>query len=215
MSKPVLFGYFRSSAAYRVRAALAWKGIEYQTQPVHLAKGEHKSADYLDIQPQGLVPALQIDGHTLGQSMAILEYIEETRPDPALLPEDSAGRAAVRWMAGLIAADIHPVNNLRIANYLRGPLGQGEEAVLAWMRHWMAEGFTALEELVGFHGGLFCHGDAPSFADICLVPQMYNAQRFELDLGDFPRLVTIDARCRDLPAFAAAHPDRQVDSPAV
>ena len=214
MSKPVLFGYYRSSAAYRVRAALAWKGIECETRPVHLVRGEHKEADYLDIQPQGLVPALLIDGHTLGQSMAILEYLEETRPEPALLPPDAAGRAAVRWMAELIVADIHPINNLRVGSYLRGTLGQGEAAVQAWMRHWMAQGFEALEALVRTHGGLFCHGDAPSLADICLVPQMYNARRFELDLAHFPKLVTIDARCRDLPAFASAHPDRQVDCPA-
>jgi len=214
MSKPVLFGYYRSSAAYRVRAALAWKGIEYETRPVHLVKGEHRGDDYLDIQPQGLVPALLIDGHTLGQSMAILEYLEETHPDPALLPKDPAGRAKVRWMAELIAADIHPINNLRVGSYLRGVMGQGEEAVVSWMRHWMTQGFTALEELVRLHGGLFCHGDAPSLADICLVPQMYNARRFELDLADYPSLVTIDARCRDLPAFASAHPDRQVDCPA-
>jgi maleylacetoacetate isomerase len=213
MSKPVLFGYYRSSAAYRVRTALAWKGIEYESRPVHLVSGEHKSADYLDIQPQGLVPALRIDGHTLGQSMAILEYLEETHPEPALLPETPAGRATVRWMAELIVADIHPINNLRVGNYLRGTLGQTDEAVLAWMRHWMAEGLTALEELVRAYGGLFCHGDAPSLADICLVPQMYNARRFELNLAEFPRLVTIDARCRDLPAFASAHPDKQSDCP--
>lgn len=213
MSKPLLFGYYRSSAAYRVRAALAWKGIDFETRPVHLVKGEHKEADYLDIQPQGLVPALQIDGHILGQSMAILEYLEETRPEPALLPEDPAGRAKVRWMAELIVADIHPVNNLRIGAYLRNNLGQGDQVVAVWMRHWMEQGFIALEELVRLNGGLFCHGDAPSLADICLVPQMYNARRFDLDLTEFPTLVTIDARCRDLPAFASAHPDRQVDCP--
>ena len=214
MSKPVLFGYYRSSAAYRVRAALAWKGIDYESSPVHLVKGEHRQPDYLDLNPQGLVPALTIDGHTLGQSMAILEYLEETRPEPALLPDDAAGRAAVRWMAELVVADIHPINNLRVGSYLRGTLGLGDAAVLAWMRHWMAQGFEALETLVRTHGGLFCHGDAPSLADICLVPQMYNARRFELELTHFPKLVTIDARCRDLPAFASAHPDRQVDCPA-
>lgn len=214
MSKPVLFGYYRSSAAYRVRAALAWKGIDYDTRPIHLVKGEHKEAGYLDIQPQGLVPALLIDGHTLGQSMAILEYLEETRPEPALLPNDAAGRATVRWMAELVVADIHPINNLRVGSYLRGTLGQGDAAVLAWMHHWMVQGLEALETLVRTHGGLFCQGDAPSLADICLVPQMYNARRFELDLTPFPKLATIDARCRDLPAFASAHPDRQVDSPA-
>jgi len=214
MSKPVLFGYYRSSAAYRVRAALAWKGIDFETRPVHLVKGEHRLPDYLDLNPQGLVPVLSIDGHTLGQSMAILEYLEETRPEPSLLPAHAAGRAAVRWMAELVAADIHPINNLRVGTYLRGTLGQGEAAVLSWMHHWMAQGFEALETLVRTHGGLFCHGDAPSLADICLVPQMYNARRFDLDLTPFPKLVTIDARCRDLPAFASAHPDRQIDCPA-
>jgi maleylacetoacetate isomerase len=214
MSKPVLFGYYRSSAAYRVRAALAWKGIEFDTSPVHLVKGEHKAPDYLDIQPQGLVPALQIDGQTLGQSMAILEYLEETRPEPALLPGTPAGRATVRWMAELVVADIHPINNLRVGAYLRGTLGLADAAVVSWMHHWMVQGFDALETLVRTHGGLFCHGDAPSLADICLVPQMYNARRFDLDLSAYPKLVTIDARCRDLPAFASAHPDKQVDCPA-
>ena len=213
MTKPVLFGYFRSSAAYRVRIALAWKGIAFDTQPVHLVKGEQRAADYLDIQPQGLVPALRIDGHTLGQSMAILEYLEETRPEPALLPKDAAGRAIVRWMAELIVADTHPINNLRIGNYLRGTLGQDDSAVLAWMRHWMAQGFTALEKMVARHGGAYCHGDALSLADICLVPQMYNARRFELNLADFPALTAVDERCRALPAFVTAHPDNQADSP--
>lgn len=215
MSKPVLYGYFRSSAAYRVRSALAWKGIEYETRPIHLVKGEQRSDAYLDVNPQGLVPSLLIDGLTLGQSMAILEYLEETRPEPALLPADPAGRAAVRWMANLIAADIHPINNTRIGAYLRGSLGQTDATVQAWMRHWMTEGLDALEGLVGSYGGLFCHGDEPSLADLCLVPQMYNARRFEVDLSDYPKLVTIDARCRDLPAFASAHPDRQPDSPPV
>ena len=213
MSKPLLFGYFRSSAAYRVRIALAWKGIAFDTRPVHLAKGEQRAADYLGIQPQGLVPALRIDGHTLGQSMAILEYLEETRPEPALLPRDPAGRAVVRWMAELIVADIHPINNLRIGNYLRGILGQDDAAVQAWMRHWMAEGFQALEAMVSGHGGVYCRGDAVSLADLCLVPQMYNARRFELDLADFPALAAIDERCRALPAFASAHPDKQIDTP--
>lgn len=213
MTQPVLFGYYRSSAAYRVRAALAWKGISFETKPVHLVKGEQCAPDFLALNPQGLVPALQIDGHMLGQSMAILEYLEETRPEPALLPKDAFARGMVRWMTQLIVADIHPINNLRIGNYLRGPLGQGDEAVSVWMRHWMAEGFQALETLVGAHGGDHCFGDAASFADICLVPQMYNARRFGLELADFPRLTAIDAHCRTLPAFASAHPDAQVDTP--
>ncbi len=213
MSKPLLFGYFRSSAAYRVRIALAWKGIAFETKPVHLVKGEHRADDYLGVQPQGLVPALRIDGHTLGQSMAILEYLEETRPEPPLLPKDPAERAIVRWMAELIAADIHPVNNLRIGNYLRGTLGQDDAAVQIWMRHWMAQGFVALEKLVARHGGAFCHGDAVSLADLCLVPQMYNARRFGLELADFPALTAIDERCRALPAFDSADPTKQIDTP--
>jgi maleylpyruvate isomerase len=192
---------------------LAWKGIAFETRPVHLVKGEQRARDYLDLNPQGFVPALEIDGQVFGQSMAILEYLEETRPRPALLPKDAAGRAIVRWMTQLIVADIHPINNLRVGNYLRGPLGQGDEAVTSWMRHWMAEGFRALEALVATHGGVHCYGDALSFAEICLVPQIYNARRFGLELEDFPRLIAIDERCADLPAFAASHPDRQPDSP--
>lgn len=213
MTPPVLYGYFRSSAAYRVRTALAWKNIAFETRPVHLVKAEHRLPDYLALNPQGLVPVLQIDGQTLGQSAAILDYLEETRPEPALLPKDPAGRAMVRWMTQLIVADIHPINNLRIGNYLRGPLGQGDEAVSVWMRHWMAEGFQALETLVAAHGGVCCFGDEVGFADICLIPQMYNARRFGLELADFPRLTTIDNHCRALPAFASAHPDNQVDTP--
>ena len=213
MTKPLLFGYFRSSAAYRVRISLAWKGIEFDTRPVHLVKGEHRAADYLGIQPQGLVPALKIDGHTLGQSMAILEYLEETRPEPALLPKDPAARAMVRWMAELVVADIHPINNLRVGSYLRAHLGQDDSGVQVWMRHWMAEGFRALERLVAEHGGDFCHGDAVSLADLCLVPQMFNARRFGLELAEFPALTAVDERCRALPAFGSAHPDNQVDAP--
>ena len=213
MTLPVLYGYFRSSAAYRVRIALAWKNIAYETRPVHLVKKEQSAPDYLALNPQGLVPVLQIDGHTLGQSAAILEYLEETRPEPALLPKDPAGRALVRWMTQLVVADIHPINNLRVGKYLRGPLGQGDEAVTLWMRHWMEEGFRALEALAVEHGGAFCHGDAVSFADICLVPQMYNARRFGLELAEFPRLMAVDERCAELPAFIQSHPDNQVDSP--
>ena len=213
MNKPVLFGYYRSSAAYRVRIALAWKGVSFDTKPVHLAKGEQRAADYLDINPQGQVPALLIDSHVLAQSMAILEYLEETRPDPALLPKDAAARALVRWMAQLIVADVHPINNLRVGNYLRSSFGQGDEGVQAWMRHWMGEGFRALEKLVTVHGGDYCHGDALTLADVCLVPQMYNARRFALDLAEFPALTAIEERCQTLSCFASAHPDKQVDCP--
>jgi len=213
MSQPVLYGYFRSSAAYRVRIALAWKGIAFETHPLHLVKAEHRAPDYLKLNPQGQVPTLQIDGQTLGQSMAILDYLEETRPEPPLLPKLPAERAIARWMAQLIVADIHPINNLRIGSYLRGTLGQGDEGVQTWMHHWMAEGFAALETLVSAHGGTYCHGDAVSFADLCLVPQMYNARRFGLDLAPYPLITAIDERCRALPAFEAAHPDNQADTP--
>lgn len=213
MSQPVLYGYFRSSAAYRVRAALNFKGIAYETRAVHLVKGEHRDANFLDINPQGAVPALEIDGHVLAQSMAILEYLEETRPDPALLPKDAAGRGMVRWMTQLVVADIHPINNLRIGNYLRGTLGQGDEAVRTWMHHWMAEGFAALEALVARHGGDYCYGDGLTMADICLIPQIFNAHRFKLDLSPYPRLVAIEERCQALPCFVASHPGKQPDCP--
>ena len=213
MSQPVLYGYFRSSAAYRVRTALTFKGIAFETRPVHLVKGEHRAGVFLDLNPQGQVPALEIDGHVLAQSMAILEYLEETRPEPALLPKDAFGRALVRWMAQLVVADIHPINNLRIGTYLRGPLGQGDEAVRAWMHHWMAEGFAALEVLVARHGGEYCYGNSLTIADICLIPQIFNARRFKLDLAPYPRLLAVEEHCTTLPAFIAGHPENQPDCP--
>ncbi len=208
-----LHTYYRSSAAYRARIALALKGIDYEPAFVHLLKdgGQQRAPAYKALNPLGLIPTL-VDGEAVvPQSLAILEYLEETHPSPALLPADAAGRAQVRAMALTVACDIHPLNNLRVLNYLRGTLGQGEEAVKAWIVHWIIEGFTALEKMVA-DGGRFCWGDVPSFADICLVPQMFNARRFGLDLSAFPKLSAIDAHCQTLDAFKAAAPGNQPDA---
>ena len=211
-----LFSYYRSSAAYRVRIALNYKGIPHGTVPVHLTRdgGQQHSESYRELNPQGLVPALADDGHVIGQSLAIIEYLEETHPEPPLLPGDFAGRAQVRAMALGIACDIHPLNNLRVLNYLRGTLGQGDPQVAEWVRHWIGEGFKALEELACRHGDgrHYLHGDRVTLADVCLVPQMYNARRYYCDLTPHPALVAIDAHLTTLPAFAAARPDVQPDA---
>jgi len=209
-----LYTFWRSSAAYRVRIALALKGLAYETIAQHLIRQEHRSAAYLALNPQGLVPALA-DGATLiGQSLAIIEYLEETHPEPPLLPPDAVGRAQVRSMALAIACDIHPLNNTRVRNYLKGPLAQGEAAVEVWCRHWIAEGFHGLEELAARYStsGRHLYGDRVTLADVCLVPQMYNARRFKCDLTAFPRLAAIDAALTVLPAFAAARPEIQPDA---
>ncbi len=205
MSGVVLYDYWRSSAAYRVRIALGLKGIAYTAVPVDLVKGEQGDAGYKARNPQGLVPALEIDGQLLTQSMAIIDYLDATRPGPRLLPADPAARAGVLARALTIVADIHPLNNLRVLAYLRGPLGQDDAAVNAWYHHWILEGFAALEAQAGEQGLL--GGDAPDLADLCLVPQMANARRFDVPLAAFPRLVRIDAALRELPAFAAAAPE--------
>ena len=211
-----LFTYFRSSAAYRVRIVLNYKGIPHGTVPVHLVRdgGQQHSESYREVNPQGFVPALADDGHVFAQSLAIIEYLEETNPDPPLLPPDFAGRAIVRSMALGIACDIHPLNNLRVTNYLRGPLGQGDEAVAEWIRHWIGEGFKALEELARRHGDGRQHlyGGSVTLADVCLVPQMYNARRYYCDVTPYPALVAIDAHLTSLPAFAAARPEAQPDA---
>ncbi len=211
-----LFTYYRSSAAYRVRIALNYKGIPHGTVPVHLTRdgGQQHSESYRELNPQGLVPALADDGHVFGQSLAIIEYLEETHPEPPLLPPDFAGRAQVRAMTLLIACDIHPLNNLRVTNYLRGPLEQGDEPVAEWIRHWIGEGFRALEELARRHGDgrQYLYGDGVTLADVCLVPQMYNARRYYCDLTPYPALVAIDAHLTSLPAFAAARPEVQPDA---
>lgn len=208
-----LFGYFRSSAAYRVRIALNHKGLDYRQQPVSLVKGEQRGDDYLALNPQGLVPALLDGGVLLTQSLAICEYLDDAYPDtPALLPAVPALRALVRAVAQSIACDIHPLNNLRVLNYLKNELQQAEEARNAWYRHWVAEGFTALEPQLAATAGRYCFGDVPTLADVCLLPQIFNAQRFNVDMRAYPLLTAIAERLAQLPAFAAAHPSQQPDA---
>lgn len=210
-----LYGYFRSSAAYRVRIVLNLKGLSFEQTPVNLVKGEHHDGGYRAQNPQGLVPMLVTDhGVRLTQSLAICEYLEERHPRPALLPEDPEGRARVRALAQLVACEIHPLNNLRVLKHLTGELGLDEAAKLGWYRHWVHEGFTALEALLNRESGSgdFCHGDAPTLADACLVPQVYNAERFECDLEAYPRIRRITANARALEAFRRAAPGEQPDA---
>jgi maleylacetoacetate isomerase len=210
---PVLHGYYRSSAAFRVRIALALKGLEIQTVSHHLRKGEQRSPDYLALNPQGLVPALETQGAVLTQSMAIIEYLDETMPGSSLLPEDALGRARVRSMAQMVACDIHPIDNLRVLNYLRNELGQDEASVQRWFNHWIATGFDAIEIMLGEpQTGRFMHGDMPTLADICLIPQVVNAGNFQLDLTPYPRIRRIYDEAMALPAFADAVPSRQPDA---
>lgn len=208
-----LYGYFRSSAAYRVRIALNLKGLAYAQAPVSLLRGEQRGADYLALNPQGLVPALLDKGVLLTQSLAICEYLDEAYPDSArLLPDGAVGRAQVRAVAQAIACDIHPLNNLRVLNYLKAELGQGEDARGAWYRHWVATGFAALEQQLAASAGQYCFGDTPTLADVCLLPQVFNAQRFAVDMNAYPLLARIAANLDALPAFADAHPLRQPDA---
>jgi maleylacetoacetate isomerase len=211
-----LYTYWRSSAAYRVRIALALKGLPYASVPRHLLRdgGEHRRADYLAVNPQGLVPALDDDGFVLGQSLAICEYLDELQPEPPLLPGSARERATVRSMALVVACDVHPLNNLGVQRYLRGELGQPDEAVARWTRHWITRGFTALEALVARHStdGRHCHGDAVTLADVCLVPQVYNARRAGVDLAPFPRLLAASSYLESQPAFLAARPEAQPDA---
>jgi maleylacetoacetate isomerase len=211
-----LYSYFRSSAAYRVRIALNLKGLPYETVPVHLTRGggEQLAPAYRQLNPQALVPVLEDGGRVLTQSLAIIEYLEETHPQTPLLPKDPAGRARVRALALAVACDLHPLNNLRVLNYLTGPLGLGEDAKLAWYRHWIAEGLRALEaSLAGDRAtGRFCHGDAPGLADCCLVPQLANAHRVKCDVSPYPTLLRIEQSCQALEAFRRAAPGAQPDA---
>ena len=211
-----LYSYWRSSAAYRVRIALNLKGLDYETVPVSLAPGvaEHRGDAYRARNPQMLVPFLEDGDVATGQSQAIMEYLEEAYPEPPLLPKGRRERAEVRAFCNGICCDIHPLNNLRVLQYLKNDLGVGEAASGAWYAHWIREGFRAAETLAARHAdeGQFVFGARPTLADACLVPQMYNARRYAVAVDDFPRLVAVDAHCNTLPAFIDAQPERQPDA---
>jgi maleylpyruvate isomerase len=209
----ILYGYDVSSASYRVRIALALKGVKATPVRKDLRAGEQRLEDFLAINPQGFVPALVLnDGAVLTQSVAIIEYLDEIHPDPPLLPQAPLARARVRALTQAITCDIHPLNNLRVLKYLQNDLNIDKGARDTWYRHWVRSGFDALERWLERDAatGRFCHGDAPTIADVCLVPQVFNARRFEVDLSAYPRIVSIDAACRELKEFQAAAPERQV-----
>jgi maleylacetoacetate isomerase/maleylpyruvate isomerase len=211
-----LYNYFRSSASFRVRIALALKGLPYEYLPIHLAKGEHNRAEYADIAADGLVPVLELeDGTRLSQSMAIIEFLDEQHPMPALLPADALGRARVRALAQSIACEIHPVNNLRVLKYLTRELKVDEDAKNAWYRHWVRSGLEAFErQLAQAPASRFCFGDVPTLADCCLVPQIFNGRRFDTPLDGLPRTMAAFDACMALPAFQAAQPSACPDAEA-
>jgi maleylacetoacetate isomerase/maleylpyruvate isomerase len=211
-----LYNYFRSSASFRVRIALAFKGLPYEYVPVHLVKGEHKQPDYQAIAPTGLVPTLALDdGERLSQSMAIIEYLDEVHPQPPLLPPDALGRARVRALAQSIACEIHPINNLRVLKYLVRDLKVDEEAKNTWYRHWVRTGLEAFErELAQYPAGRFCYGDTPTLADCILVPQIFNGQRFNVDFSGLTRTLAAFEACMALPAFQQAQPSSCPDNEA-
>ena len=209
----ILYGYPLSSASYRVRIALSLKRLQFTSIPLDLRSGEQRLEGYLRINSQGFVPALALDdGTVLTQSAAIIEYLDEIHPDPPLLPAAALARARVRGLSQAITCDIHPLNNLRVLQYLEKDLGHDKTQRDAWYRNWVQRGFDAIERrlIQDAETGRFCHGDAPTLADVCLVPQVFNARRFAVDLGPYPRIVGIDAACRELPEFQDAAPDRQV-----
>lgn len=207
---PILYDYFRSSAAYRVRIGLNLKDVAYERRTISLVDGEQQGEAYRALNPQGLVPALKVEGHpVLTQSLAILDWLDATYIDPPFLPGDKDERAHILAMTTLIACDIHPLNNLRVLKYLKGPLALSEDAKDEWYRHWIAEGFKALEEIAKPHAGAYLFGDHPTLADICLVPQLYNARRFSVSTEEYPTLRRADETASGHPAFAAAHPDLQ------
>lgn len=208
----ILYDYFRSSAAYRVRIALNLKGLEAERRFVHLRRGEQRAPSYLELNPQGLVPMLVVGHRRLTQSLAIIEYLDEKHPLPPLLPPGAEDRAFVRAIALSIACDIHPIDNLRVLQYLEKPLGIDQAGRDEWYRHWIREGFGAIEALLADRTGQFCFADTPTLADICLVPQVTNAKRLDVDLSPFPRIRAVEAACQELAAFQKARPDQQPDA---
>jgi len=214
-SKPLeagmkLYTYFRSSAAFRVRIALNLKGLEPEQVFVHLRNKAQSADEYRALNPQALIPTLVHDGYAIGQSLAIIEYLDEIAPQPPLLPPDPIGRAQVRQMAYAVACEIHPLCNMRVQTYLREAFGRGDAEVLTWQHHWIALGLAAIEAMAG--PGRFCHGDAPTLADICLIPQLANARRSKLDLAPYPKLLRVEAAAFELPAFIEALPKNQSDA---
>ncbi|HVE01162.1 MAG TPA: maleylacetoacetate isomerase [Sphingomicrobium sp.] len=209
MTRPIFYEYFRSSAAYRVRIALKLKGIDYESRQIDLREGEQRSDEYRAINPQGLVPMLEVDGHRITQSLAIIVYLDMRYPNQPLLPASADARSHVISLSETVACDIHPLNNLRVLKYLKSELGHSQEDVDRWYAHWITEGLSALETLAAPRAGTFLLGDGPTAADCCLVPQLYNARRFNVPLDDYPTLLRVDENANRLDAFAAAHPDRQ------
>jgi len=211
-----LYTFFRSSASYRVRIALNLKGLQYEQAPIHLRRGggEQLSAAYKAINPQALVPALEDGGKILTQSLAIIEYLEERYPQPRLLPRDPADKALVRSMALIIACEVHPIQNLRVLQYIKREYNQSDEQVNRWAQHWIDLGLAALEQMIVAQArrGRFCFGDTPTLADICLVPQLGNARRYGCDLSPYPAIIEIEKNCMTLPAFADAAPEKQPDA---
>jgi maleylacetoacetate isomerase len=208
-----LYTYFRSSAAFRVRIALNLKGIAYEPMFVHLAKGEHRAPAYTKVNPQALLPTLELDdGTRIHQSLAIIEYLDETHPAQPLIPKDALGKARVRSLSYLIASEIHPLNNLRVLQHLKRALGQSEDQVNAWYRHWIADGLAKLEAELASNKGRFCHGEAPTMADCCLVPQIFNAKRYQSDLAPYPETMRVFEACMQLEAFDRAQPSKQPDA---
>jgi maleylacetoacetate isomerase len=209
MPRPVFYEYWRSSAAYRVRIALKLKGVDYDSRQIDLSEGEQKADIYRALNPQGFVPMLEIDGHKLTQSLAIISYLDLRFQNQPLLPASAEARAHVLALSLTVACDIHPLNNLRVLKYLKGELGHSQEEVDRWYAHWIHEGLPALEALAAPGAGAFLFGDGPTMADVCLVPQLYNARRFDVPLDDYPTLLRAEENANKLEAFAAAHPDRQ------
>lgn len=208
-----LYNYFRSSASFRVRIALNLKGLAYDYVPVHLAKGEQKQPEFAALTAEGLVPLLELDdGQRLTQSMAIIEYLDETHPQPALLPADAAGRARVRALSQIVACEIHPLNNLRVLKYLVNDLKASDDAKNDWYKHWVRLGLQSYEARLAERPGTYSHGDAPTLADCCLVPQIFNAQRFDCDLSGLPRTMAVFDACMQLNAFQKAQPSACPDA---